>query len=90
MKKKSKKRTPLAKKKFGNSKKHINQQTYLGLGPKFVNSIVIGLNEDDDIHVKKIVAGLDEYDLARLIEILDISHRRKLVSIIGDKIDCRE
>ena len=87
MKKKSKKRTPLAKKKFGNSKKHINQQTYLGLGPKFVNSIVIGLNEDDDIHVKKIVAGLDEYDLARLIEILDISHRRKLVSILGDKID---
>lgn len=93
MKKKIKKRTPTAKNKFRNrysqnTPKNVTQQpTYLGLGPKFINSIIIGLNEDDDIHVKKIVADLDEYDLARLIEVLDISHRRKLVGIIGDKID---
>ena len=91
MTKKTKKKSPAIKRKFGNrfskKQKKKEQQTYLGLGPKFVKSIIIGLNEDDDIHVKKIVAGLDEYDLAKLIEVLDINHRRKLVSILGDKID---
>ena len=91
MAKKNKKHTSMARRKFGSrfstKQKRKEMQTYLGLGPKFVNSIVIGLNEDDDIHVKKIVAGLDEYDLAKLIEVLDIAHRRKLIGILGDKID---
>lgn len=92
MKKKNKKHKPRNKNKFmshfdnqPNNKK--NKQVFLGLGPKFVNSIVIGLNEDDDAHVRKAVEGLNEYDLARLIEVLDISHRRKLIIILGDKID---
>ena len=90
MKKKTKKHALSAKSKLrirSSKNSTIQQPTYLGLGPKFVNSIIIGLNEDDDIHVKKIIADLDEYDLARLIEVLDIGHRRKLVGIIGDKID---
>ncbi|MDO4184406.1 MAG: magnesium transporter [Rhodospirillales bacterium] len=90
MTKKTNKKSPVTRRKavrFSKKQKRKEQQPYLGLGPKFVNSIVIGLNENDDIHVKKIVAGLDEYDLAKLIEVLDINHRRKLVSILGDKID---
>lgn len=93
MKKKNKKRQPHSKNKLishfkaKNKENNQPQEHYLGLGPKFVNSIIIGLNEDDDIHVKKIVEGLDEYDLARLIEVLDIGHRRKLIKILGDKID---
>lgn len=90
MTKKTNKKSPVTRRKairFSKKQKKKEQQTYLGLGPKFVKSIIIGLNEDDDIHVKKIVAGLDEYDLAKLIEVLDINHRRKLVSILGDKID---
>ena len=90
MTKKTNKKSPVTRRKairFSKKQKKKEQQTYLGLGPKFVNSIIIGLNEDDDIHVKKIVAGLDEYDLAKLIEVLDINHRRKLVNILGDKID---
>ncbi|MBR1648871.1 MAG: magnesium transporter [Alphaproteobacteria bacterium] len=91
MKKKSIKHTPLSKRKlakhFSKKNKKEEVQSYLGLGPKFVNSIIIGLNENDDIHVKKIIADLDEYDLAKLIEVLDIGHRRKLVNLIGDKID---
>lgn len=93
MKKKNKKRQPHSKSKLishfkaKNKENNQPQEHYLGLGPKFVNSIIIGLNEDDDIHVKKIVEGLDEYDLARLIEVLDIGHRRKLIKILGDKID---
>jgi len=92
MKNKNKKHQPYSKTRLisqFNSKTKEKQQTenYLGLGPKFVNSIIIGLNEDDDIHVKKIVEGLDEYDLARLIEVLDIGHRRKLIKILGDKIE---
>lgn len=72
MKKKTKKHQPFSKNKlsrFNQQKKNEPKDCYLGLGPKFVNSIVIGLNEDDDIHVKKIIEGLDEYDLARLIEV---------------------
>lgn len=59
----------------------------LGLGPKMVNSIIIALRENDDIHVRKIVEGLSEYDLAELLESLDLSSRRKLVEILGDKIN---
>ena len=90
MKKKTKKHQPFSKNKlsrFNQQKKNEPKDCYLGLGPKFVNSIVIGLNEDDDIHVKKIIEGLDEYDLARLIEVLDVHHRMKLVKLLGDKID---
>ena len=57
MKKKTKKHQPFSKNKlsrFNQQKKNEPKDCYLGLGPKFVNSIVIGLNEDDDIHVKKI------------------------------------
>ena len=88
MKKKTKKHQPFSKNKlsrFNQQKKNEPKDCYLG--PKFVNSIVIGLNEDDDIHVKKIIEGLDEYDLARLIEVLDVHHRMKLVKLLGDKID---
>lgn len=42
---------------FNQQKKNEPKDCYLGLGPKFVNSIVIGLNEDDDIHVKKSLRG---------------------------------
>ncbi len=70
-----------------NKKKKSPQTSYLGLGEKFINSIIIGLNEDDDIHVKKIIEGLDEYDLAKLIEVLNVSQRKKLIKIIGDKLD---
>ncbi len=90
MKKKLKKHQPSSKKRFSRFNRQARQhdkRPYLGLGPKFVNSIIIGLNEDDDIHVKKIVEGLDEYDLARLIEVLDLHHRMKLVKILGDRID---
>lgn len=89
MKKKNKKRQPYSKISHFHNKKpeEHKQEQCLGLGSKFVNSIIIGLNEDDDIHVKKIVEGLDEYDLARLIEVLDVGHRRKLMKILGDKID---
>lgn len=89
MKKKNKKRQPYSKISHFHNKKPAEhkQEQCLGLGSKFVNSIIIGLNEDDDIHVKKIVEGLDEYDLARLIEVLDVGHRRKLMKILGDKID---
>ena len=90
MKKKTKKHQPFSKNKlsrFNQQKKNEPKDCYLGLGPKFVNSIVIGLKEDDDIHVKKIIEGLDEYDLARLIEVLDVHHRMKLVKLLGDKID---
>ena len=94
MKKTSKKKTPLLTKNKYFSRKKSKQQkrleekaNYLGLGPKFVKSIIIGLNENDDVHVKKNIAGLDEYDLAKLIEVLDVGHRRKLVNLIGDRID---
>ncbi len=90
MKRKNKKHHAFSKKKlpvFSSSQTLESKDNYLGLGPKFVNSIVIGLNEGDDIHVKKIIEGLDEYDLARLIEVLDIHHRMKLVKLLGDKID---
>lgn len=92
MKKKIKKTKSFSKGKFiskyeSNKKKRNPQKMYLGLGPRFVNSIIIGLNEEDDIHVKKIVEGLDEYDLAKLIEVLNPNQRKKLIKIIGDKID---
>ena len=59
----------------------------LGLGPKMIDSINIALKEGDDIHVRKIVEGLSEYDLADLIEALDLNSRRQLIEILGDKIN---
>ena len=54
---------------------------FLGLGPKIVNSIVIALNENDKVHAQKIVEGLSEYDLAKLLEVLDIDQRNQLVEM---------
>ena len=86
MKKKAKKRLPGSKvkkqRKF--TRKKQRQQIQYGIGQKMINSVVIALDEDDKIHVRKIVEGLDEYDLARLIEALDFNHRRRLVEILGD------
>ena len=89
MKKNVKSRKPILK---SQRKKHAKDQLdskkqILGLGPKIVNSILIGLNEDDKSHVRKIVEGLDEYDLAKLIEALDVDERKKLIDILGDHID---
>lgn len=89
MKKTSKKHVPVLKsknRKVSKSKKQL-KQVILGLGPKMINSILIGLHENDKIHVRKIVEGLDEYDLAKLLETLDFHDRQKLVEILGDHIN---
>ena len=89
MKKNVKSRKPILKsqrKKYAKEQLDSKKQI-LGLGPKIVNSILIGLNEDDKSHVRKIVEGLDEYDLAKLIEALDVDERKKLIDILGDHID---
>lgn len=69
------------------SKKKVKQPQILGIGPKIINSILIGLNEGDFIHVRKIVDGLDEYELASLIESLSLHDRQKLVGVLGDRIN---
>lgn len=85
------KRDILPKAKLKKKKKSLKSTAFdgyqLGLGSKMINSIVIALHENDDIHVRKIVEGLSEYDLAQLLESLDLSSRRKLVEILGDKIN---
>lgn len=90
MKKDHRKHKPNSKLKnkhnFSNPQNH-GQQQFLGLGPKIINSILIGLRENDIIHVRKIVEGLDEYDLARLIENLNWHDRQQLVEILGDRIN---
>lgn len=58
-----------------------------GFGTEKIDSINIALKEGDDIHVRKIVEGLSEYDLADLIEALDLNSRRQLIEILGDKIN---
>ena len=73
----------LKKKKKNNSQK----QYPLGLGPKMINSMEIALREDDVVHIRKIVEGLSEYDLASLIESLPLNERKKLIEILGDKIN---
>ena len=88
MKKGIKARKPVLKSKYKkHSKKKQAEPQILGLGPKIVNSILIGLNENDKSHVRKIVEGLDEYDLAKLIEVLDVDERKQLIEILGDHID---
>ncbi|MBQ8436589.1 MAG: magnesium transporter, partial [Alphaproteobacteria bacterium] len=84
MKKNSKKRKSSNILKY---KKHQQQKQVLGLGPKIVNSVVIALNENDAIHILKIVEGLSEYDLAKLLEALDYDQRHQLVEILGDRIN---
>lgn len=85
------KRDILPKAKLKKKKKFLKSSAFdgyqLGLGSKMINSIVIALHENDDIHVRKIVEGLSEYDLAQLLESLDLGSRRKLVEILGDKIN---
>lgn len=68
-------------------KQHVEQAPILGLGPKFVKSVKTALRENDIIHVRKIVEGLSEYDLAHLIETLPWNLRTQLVEILGDKIN---
>ena len=68
-------------------KKRKQNKQVLGLGPKIVNSVIIALNENDIIHALKIVEGLSEYDLAKLLEALDYDQRHQLVEILGDRIN---
>lgn len=82
---KTKKHTFKKNKKKSN-KKLLKNQTF-GIGPKLINSIIIGLDEDDKSHVCKIAEGLDEYDLAHLIETLDIKHRLKFIEFLGKHIN---
>ncbi len=84
MKFKRNKFTPASKSKKRSKKKN---KYVLGLGPKMVNSIKIALDENDKIHIRKIAEGLSEYDLAKLLEVLDSGRRRKLVEILGEHIN---
>ena len=59
------------KNKKKSNKKLLKNQTF-GIGLKLINSIII---------------GLDEYDLAHLIETLDIKHRLKLIEFLGKHIN---
>ena len=59
----------------------------LGIGPKMLNSILIGIHEDDVAHVRKIVEGLDEYEVANVLESLSIGDRQKLLDMIGRYLD---
>ena len=59
----------------------------LGVGPKMLNSILIGIHEDDVAHVRKIVEGLDEYEVANVLESLSIGDRQKLLDMIGRYLD---
>ena len=77
---------PKSSKNFKKKKQSKNKQA-LGLGPKFVRSVKNALRDDDTIHVRKIVEGLSEYDLAHLIEALPWHLRTKLIEILGDKIN---
>lgn len=90
MKKSIKTRKPTPKKykkKQKSNLKNSQEQQILGLGPKIVNSVLIGLEENDKSHVRKIVEGLDEYDLAKLIEVLDVDERKKLIEYLDGHID---
>ena len=79
---------PKSAKNFKKKKKIVSEQApVLGLGPKFVKSVKIALHENDVIHIRKIVEGLSEYDLAHLIEALPWNLRTQLVEILGDKIN---
>lgn len=92
MSKKIKRSQPIPKKKIRqkkiskskcSSKSCAYPQQILGVGPKMINSILIGLHENDIAHVRKIVDGLDEYEVANLLESLSIGDRQKLIDMIG-------
>jgi len=63
------------------------QQQILGVGPKMINSILIGLRENDVAHIRKIVEGLDEYEVANILESLSVGNRQKLLEMIGNYLD---
>lgn len=87
MKYKYKKHKPIPSKSKKQSKHIHTHEIILGIGPKIINSIVSALHEGDIVHVRKIVEGLSEYDLASLLENLDHNSRQKLVEVLGDKIN---
>ncbi|MFV0626467.1 MAG: magnesium transporter [Alphaproteobacteria bacterium] len=86
MKKHKHKHNLKLKKNFKSRKNKAEEKKLLGIGPKIINSVVEALEIDDKIHVRKIVEGLSEYDLARLLEDINFHSRMKLVEILGDKI----
>lgn len=59
------------------------QQQILGVGPKMINSILIGIHENDVAHIRKIVEGLDEYEVANILESISVGERQKLLEMIG-------
>ncbi len=63
-----------------------NQPQILGLGPKIIHSVQSYLEENNIPHLMRLVEGLDEYDVAKLIESLNKPQRDKFLSILGDKI----
>ncbi len=69
------------KNKFQNNKPQI-----LGLGPKIIQSVQTYIEENNVPHLLRLVEGLDEYDVAKLIESLNKPQRDKFLSILGDKI----
>lgn len=87
MKYKYKKHKPIPSKSKKQSQHIHTHEIILGIGPKIINSIVSALHEGDIVHVRKIVEGLSEYDLASLLENLDHNSRQKLVEVLGDKIN---
>ncbi len=70
-----------------NQRKYKLQQLQLGIGQRMINSVIIGLDEDDRSHVYKIIEGLDEYEIAHLIEALDIKHRLKFIDFMKGHIN---
>ena len=88
MKKNLKKHRPSSQlNRKSNFSKKSHQEQFLGIGPKIINSILIGLHEEDYIHVRKIVDGLDEYELASLLENLSSPDRQKLVEVLGNRLN---
>lgn len=69
------------------SKRKKRESRILGLGPKMVNLIIRALDEQDKKHICKIVEGLSEYELARLIESLDYGRRQEFIELLGDRIN---
>ncbi len=73
------------KQKFIKKKKKMSR--ILGLEPKMINSVVNALSHNNSKYIRKIVDGLSEYELARILEALDNEQRLQLVEILGDKIN---
>ena len=86
MSKRNKRVVLLPKSRKFTKKKHKSKQI-LGLGPRMINSVTKALENNNSKYIRKIVDGLSEYELARLLESLDNDQRIKLVDILGDKIN---